>query len=286
MQNNVGMEDDDPVVSSETDSDSEQDDDVKLTEPSKIAVNNKPVLLDKLTDISWPENTDWIHKLTVDIDHEQKIDVNDDLNRELAFFTQALDGARHALGKFQSMGLPFLRPSDYYAEMVKSNTHMEKVKGRLLAEKKRTEEADKRRKSRENKKLAKEIEAQKQKERTKQKKDDIESVKNWRKQRKQSGYAPGEDGDFSKAFEDGKSFERPGKKRPGVGPGDRSGGKGGQGKGGKKGFGGKRKERDVKDSKFGFGGRKGLKKQNTAETTNDFSGFGKSKFGKNKKQKV
>ncbi|GFP83746.1 probable rRNA-processing protein ebp2 homolog [Phtheirospermum japonicum] len=278
------MEDDDPLVSdSESDSDSDQDDTVKLTEPSKTAINNKPALLDKLADISWPKNADWIHKLTVDIVHDQAIDVNDDLNRELAFFTQALDGAREALGRFQSMGLPFLRPSDYYAEMVKSDTHMEKVKGRLLAEKKRAEEADERRKSRENKKLAKEIQAQKQRERAKQKKDDIESVKNWRKQRKQSGFTPGEDGDFSKAFEDGKSFERPGKKRPGVGPGDRSGGKGG---GGKKGFGGKRKERDFKDSKFGFGGRKGLKKQNTAETTNDFSGFSKGKFGKNKKQKV
>ncbi|KAG8376514.1 hypothetical protein BUALT_Bualt09G0071300 [Buddleja alternifolia] len=285
--NGKEMEDDDPIVS-ESESESEEDEDVKLNEPSKTAINNKAGLLDKHGDISWPENIDWIHKLSIDIEQEQEVDVNDDLTRELAFYTQALEGAREALLKFQSMGLPFLRPSDYYAEMVKSDTHMEKVKGRLLAEKKRTEEADERRKSRENKKLAKEIQVQKQRERAKQKKDEIESVKNWRKQRKQSGFAADDkDADFSLAFEEGKSFERSNKKRPGVGPGDRSGGKakfgGGGGGKGKKGF---DKKRERRDSKFGFGGRKGLKKQNTAETTNDFRAFNKNKFSSNKKQKV
>lgn len=272
------MEDDDPVVS---DSESEDEEDAKLSEPSKTAVFNKAGLLDKLGEISWPESVEWIHKLSLDIDQEQEVNVNDDLNRELAFYTQALEGARQAFVEFQSAGRPFLRPSDYYAEMVKSDTHMEKVKGRLLAEKRKMEEADERRKARENKKLAKEIQVQKQRERAKQKKDEIESVKNWRKQRKQSGFAGGDkDGDLSLAFEDGKAFSRSAKKRPGVSPGDRSGGKG------KSGFDKKRKGRERRDSKYGFGGKKGLKKQNTAETTNDFRGFSKSHFSKNKKQKV
>ncbi|KAL0375119.1 UNVERIFIED_CONTAM: putative rRNA-processing protein EBP2 [Sesamum radiatum] len=223
--NGTGMEED-PVVSG-SESESEEG---KLSEPSKTAIYNKDGLLDKLGDISWPENVDFQHKLSVDIDQEQEVDVNDDLARELAFYTQALEGARQAFTKFQSMGLPFLRPSDYYAEMVKSDAHMEKVKGRLLSEKRKIEEAEERRKARENKKLAKEIQVQKQKERAKQKKEEIESVKNWRKQRKQSGFAGGDkDGDFSLAFEDGKAFERSSKKRPGVAPGDRSGGKAKQG---------------------------------------------------------
>lgn len=276
-------EDDDPVVS-ESESE-EEDGDVKLSEPSKTAVNNKAGLLDKLGDIIWPENVDWKHKLSLDINQDNEVDVNDDLNRELAFYTQALEGARQAFTKFQTMGLPFLRPSDYYAEMVKSDSHMEKVKGRLLAEKRRMEEAEERRKARDSKKLAKEIQVQKQKERTKQKKDDIESVKNWRKQRKQSGFA--DDGDLSTAFEDGKAFERSSKKRPGVAPWDRTGGKGKPGSGkGKSGSDKKPKGRERKDSKYGFGGRKGLKKQNTAETTDDFRGFKKGNFSKNKKQKV
>ncbi|KAJ9553160.1 hypothetical protein OSB04_017205 [Centaurea solstitialis] len=66
-------------------------------------------------------------------------------------------------------------------------------------------------------------------------------------------------------------------KRPGVSPWDRSGGKAKAG-GGKdrKGANGKRKSREFKDSKYGFGGKKGMKQQNTAETTNDFKCFNKS----------
>ncbi|KAI3681237.1 hypothetical protein L6452_36026 [Arctium lappa] len=70
---------------------------------------NKDGILDKLGDISWPEDVEWIHKLSLDINQEQEVDVNDDLNRELAFYTQALEGTRQAFVKFQTMGLPFLR---------------------------------------------------------------------------------------------------------------------------------------------------------------------------------
>lgn len=77
--------------------------------------------------------------------------------------------------------------------------------------------------------------------------------------------------------EDGaRPHQRSNKKRPSVSPGDRSGGKATFG--GKKGkvSDKKRKSREFKNSKFGFGGRKGLKKQNTAETTDDFRGFNSS----------
>ncbi|XLR35990.1 hypothetical protein S83_063890 [Arachis hypogaea] len=70
---------------SASESESESDEDVKLTEPSKTAVYNRDALLDKLGDISWPENVGWIHTLSIDIDQEQEVDVNDDLTRELAF---------------------------------------------------------------------------------------------------------------------------------------------------------------------------------------------------------
>lgn len=50
-------------------------------------------------------------------------------------------------------------PSDYYAEMAKSDTHVEKVKWRLLAEKRWIEEAEERKKATESKKIA-EVKAQ------------------------------------------------------------------------------------------------------------------------------
>ncbi|KAJ9139977.1 hypothetical protein P3X46_030665 [Hevea brasiliensis] len=271
----------------ESESESEEED-AKLSIPSQNAIYNRDGLNDKLQDISWPENVGWIHKLSVDIDQEQEVDVNDDLARELAFYTQALGGTRQAFEKLESMGLPFLRPPDYYAEMVKSDAHMEKVKGRLLAEKRNIEESEERRKAREAKRLAKEVQTQKLKERAMQKKMEIETVKKWRKQRQQSGFARGDkDGEMNLSFEDGNVFERPSKKRPGVSPGDRSGGKAKQDwkKGGKKRLEKQQMKREARNSKFGFGGRKGLKKQNTGDTTDNLRGYNNGGAPGNKKRK-
>lgn len=291
--NDVGDEtlDSESEESDAEDEEEEEEEDVKLPEAKENAVYDRDGIMDKLGDLSWPQDVPWIHRLAVDVDRqqEQEVDVNDDLARELSFYTQALEGTREAFGKLQSMGLPFLRPSDYYAEMVKTDSHMAKVKGRLLAEKREMEEAEERKKAREAKKLAKEVQAQKQKERAKQKKEGIEAVKKWRKQRQQSGFTGGDkDGEPPLDFEDGKAFERSGKKRPGVAPGDRSGGRSRQGGGGGKGRKGmdkKVKKRETRDSKFGFGGRKGMKKQNTAETTNDLKGIKQSNASGNKKRK-
>ncbi|KAE8726544.1 putative Translation initiation factor IF-2 [Hibiscus syriacus] len=212
---------------SESESESEQED-VKLAEPSKSAIYNREGLVEKLEDIDWPENVDWMHKLSLYIDQEK-----------------------------ESMGLPFLRPSDYYAEMVKTDAHMQKVKGKLLAQKKQIEEAEERRKAREAKRIAKEVQAEKLKERAKQKKQGIEEVKKWRKQKQQSGFKDGKDSmpDF------------------------------GFGEGGGKFNNKNKKNREFRDSKFGLGGRKGIKKQNTSETTNDLRVFNNGGVAGNKKRK-
>ncbi|KAK9705761.1 hypothetical protein RND81_07G079800 [Saponaria officinalis] len=280
------MEDDEldtmgDVSESDVESDSDEEDgDVKLSEPSKTAIYNKDGILEKLNEIRWPEDVEWIHTLAIDIDLDQEVDVNDDLARETAIYTQALHGTREAYAKLESRGQPYLRPSDYYAEMVKSDTHMEKVKKKLLVEKKELEEQEQRRKDRENKRFAKQVQAEKQKERSKDKKEQIESVKKWRKQREKSGFADNKD-EMGLSFEDGSAFNKKGKKPTGVSPGDRSGGKGRFGMKGKKGS-----DKNKKDSKFGFGGRKGMKKQNTAETTSDLRGFNSNSQSGRKKRRV
>ncbi|XP_062190381.1 probable rRNA-processing protein EBP2 homolog isoform X1 [Phragmites australis] len=273
----------DEVVTDDVDTDVEESDseddsgEEAQGKPSDKAIYNKEVILEKLEDIAWPENVNWVHKLTIEHDQGEKVDVNDDLARELAFYTQALDGTRQAFEKLQSMKVRFLRPTDYYAEMVKTDAHMHKIKGRLLSEKKKIEEAEERKKARESRKRAKEVQAEKNKERAKQKKEQIESVKKWRKQRQQGGFAKGNDDVPDLNFEGEEGFKQSNKKRPGVSPGDRSGGLAKRGKEGK--------NRRSRDSKFGHGGRKGLKKQNTAETTNDFRGFNQMGESQNKKRK-
>ncbi|CAO2821012.1 unnamed protein product [Amaranthus hypochondriacus] len=273
---------------SESEQESESDeegDDIKLTEPSKTAINNKEGLLDKLSEISWPDKVDWMHTLSIVVNQEHEVDVNDDLAREASFYTQALQGTREAFAKLESKGLPYLRPFDYYAEMVKTDSHMEIVKGKLLTEKKQREEQEERRKAREAKRISKQVQAEKQKERAKEKKEQIESVKKWRKQRQRSGFANDKD-KMKLSFEDGKPLGGKRKGPPGIAPGDRSGGKVRQFSGKGKGMDKKRKGRDFKDFRFGFGGRKAGKKQNTADTTNDIRGFNNKSRAGNKKRKM
>lgn len=47
---------------------------------------------------------------------------------------QALSAAVEAISRFQSAGVSWLRPPDYYAEMVKSDEQMAKIKDRLMYE--------------------------------------------------------------------------------------------------------------------------------------------------------
>ncbi|MCL7030026.1 hypothetical protein MKW94_010997 [Papaver nudicaule] len=282
-------EESEPESGPESEPESEDEEGIiKLAAPSKTYIFNREGLREQLEDISWPENVDWIHKLTIDIDQDEEVDVNDDLTRELSFYNQALEGTRQAFDKLQKMNLPFLRPPDYYAEMVKTDSHMVKVKGRLLEEKKRIEEADERRKARDAKKISKSVQAEKLKDRAIQKKSDFEAVKKWRKQRQQSGFEKGDNGeDMDFSFENGKTFDRNKKQRPGVRPGDRSGGLGNKSNfKGKKGGDnkGKKSSKERRDSKFGFGGKKGMKKQNTADSTNDFGGFNKGEGNKKRRK--
>lgn len=47
---------------------------------------------------------------------------------------QALSASVEAISRFQSAGKAWLRPPDYYAEMVKSDEQMAKIKDRLMYE--------------------------------------------------------------------------------------------------------------------------------------------------------
>ena len=57
---------------------------------------------------------------------------------------QALASAQTAIKKFEAAGVPWMRPLDYYAEMVKSDEHMNKVKETLMHEQQAIELAEER----------------------------------------------------------------------------------------------------------------------------------------------
>ncbi len=109
------------------------------------AIYNVEAIHDKLEDVAWSEDRPWDETLAVTSSAPTAVvNVDDDLERELAFYNQALEAAKTAIGRFEEAGLTWQRPPDYYAEMVKSDEHMAKVKEQLLFEQKQIEESEKR----------------------------------------------------------------------------------------------------------------------------------------------
>lgn len=191
-------------------------------------------------------------------------------------YKQALYCANEARSLAAKHKFPFSRPSDYFAEMVKSDSHMERIRHRLLNETAAIKTAEDKRKQREGKKYGKQVQTEKLKEREKSKKDMEEKLKGLKRsewllcflfstftddlsaERKDMLTTDGEGGEtngeeFDVAVENAIS-DKP-NKRPKI-------------------------SRDSRDKKFGFGpgktaGRRS--KQNTRESTDSFVGGGGGK---------
>lgn len=92
-------------------------------------------------------------------------------------YKQALHGVQEARALASKHKFPFTRPADYFAEMVKSDSHMERIRQRLLNESAEIKRSEDKRKERQNKKYGKQIQVEKQKERERGKKDMDERIK-------------------------------------------------------------------------------------------------------------
>jgi rRNA-processing protein EBP2 len=102
--------------------------------------------------------------------------IDDDLQRELAFMNQALEAARQGRALLRKEGVPFTRPTDYFAETVRSNETMQKVKAKLVEDATAKKAAAEARKQRDLKKFGKQVQVQKQLERQKQKRETLEKI--------------------------------------------------------------------------------------------------------------
>ncbi|KAJ3385225.1 rRNA-processing protein and EBNA1-binding protein ebp2 [Lobulomyces angularis] len=205
--------------------------------------------------------------------------VKDDLKRELAFYQQALSAVKEAKQKCLEVNVPFSRPDDYFAEMVKSDAHMQRVRQNLVDEAasiKRSEEA---RKLRAQKKFGKKVQVEKVKERQIQKRNELEKVKILKKKR--GGNLNSEDSksiSLEQEMED-KNFKKSenSKRKRDTFEEDfdvQIANESNEKKRSKK-EGGINPKRKRKDEKFGFGGKKRWSKSNTAESTEDFENTGK-----------
>ncbi|KAJ3164549.1 rRNA-processing protein and EBNA1-binding protein ebp2 [Geranomyces variabilis] len=226
----------------------------------KIYANNTTALLSRLEDIRIDQpgfKVPWIETMAVTSPAPLDLapaDVQDDLKRELAFYKQALHAAEEGRKRVRAAKVPFSRPDDFFAEMVKSDEHMARVRQRLLDEAASIQASEKARKQRDLKKFGKKVQQEKLAERVKTKKSEIEKVKVARKKHASSDNSR-EDADDEFGIELESSTP------------SRSGGGGGVNQ--------KRKRRD---EKFGFGGSKRHKKTNDKASVDDMAGFSQKRM--------
>jgi len=204
-------------------------------------------------------NLDWIETLDVTSDTKnlqgatgndavgKEKNVKDDFQREMLFYCQAQEALKEALGKLQCLGIATVRPEDYFAEMVKSDVHMQKVRRKLLEKKDGMELSEKAKRQRELKKMGKTIQQNVLQKRQVEKKKMLNEVDRMKKGKSQKLYGDG-GGDSFNISTDAKSQ-----------------------------IGNKRKR---KDEKFGFGGRKRKLKKNSVDSSAEMSGYKSHIHGK------
>lgn len=205
-------------------SEAEFDSDADVVPHTKLTVNNKVALKDSLSriQIQWNKYPfDESQSLTYNTNVESDIkDIYDDTERELAFFKQGLNAAIEGRKQLLALKVPFARPVDYFAEMVKSDDHMDKLKAKLVSEateKKAREEA---RRQRQLKKFGKQVQHETLQQRQKEKRETLEKIKSAKNKRKNNEMSGNDDFDIAveeaTAVGSGKQREKKQKVRQNV----------------------------------------------------------------------
>eukprot|EP01098_Paradermamoeba_levis_P008343 TRINITY_DN3466_c0_g1_i2.p1 TRINITY_DN3466_c0_g1~~TRINITY_DN3466_c0_g1_i2.p1 ORF type:complete len:278 (-),score=113.92 TRINITY_DN3466_c0_g1_i2:477-1268(-) len=149
-------------------------------------VNDQAGIKEALKNITL-EKLPWLERLDITSTEPVVVDnVHDDFKRELAIFQATIKGVLQAQMRLDQLNFPHRRPDDYFAEMLKSDDHMKKVRLKLLHEKQRIEEFEEKKKQQEMKKFGKKVQVEKQQQKQKQKKDTLAAIKQWREKKDSS----------------------------------------------------------------------------------------------------
>lgn len=273
LQQGDGENDEDEEQNDDDDANGSEshDDDESDSDEEQVVVKSQKALAAVLEEMTasrrgmpWAETFDVIPDVPLPF-AANPLDVHDDLKREVAFYNLALDAVKEARNQCNDTGVPFSRPDDFFAEMVKTDgksfdtrtctalastithlispsslttDHMAKVKDRLIFETKKMDAVAQRKSNKEQKLRSKEKKANKLAEKAKRKKDHFQQVDEWAK-------AAASNRGGALADDDDDQFLRSNSN----------------------------KKRMAADKKYGYGGKRGRFKQNDPRSLNDMSGF-------------
>jgi len=195
----------------------------------------------------------WVDTMSIDGQHSIPKDIGpkDGVKLEGEFLKMAGDAVKEAYRRLQVMKIPCSRPDDFYAEMLRTDAMMYKVRARASEELRRIKVVEDRKKAQAAKKFAKRARSKKLEARAQEKRQSLAEIKEWQQQSKQDK-KNADDQDLDTIINK--------QKRKGD---DREGGQG------KKGDAKRNRKREFADKKFGFGGKKKRIRQNDADSTHD-----------------
>lgn len=243
-------------------SDAELDDDADVISHQKVTVNNTPALLRCLKSISLPETakSSFIEHMSITSEGVAELrDIYDDTERELSFYKQALAAAVEGRKLSKRSNIPFSRPTDFFAEMLKSDEHMGRVKSKLVEQERNKRAAQDARKQRELKKFGKKVQHEKLQQRAKEKKETLDKIQGLKRKRKNN--ADLDDDKFGVEVEDALSDKKKTRDEK-YKLGNQRGGNSKQ----------PNRKRMAKNSKYGSGHKRG-ERRNTAESSMETGDF-------------
>ncbi|KZF26581.1 Ebp2-domain-containing protein [Xylona heveae TC161] len=245
-------EEEDIALSDIEDLPEEEKDD--LVPHQRLTINNGPALQKAYKSIALPlSSLPFSAHQSITSSEPTKIEsIDDDLTRELAFYKQSLGAVIAAREKLRKEGVPFTRPTDYFAEMVKSDEHMGKIKGKLVEEASRKKASAEARRQRDLKKFGKQVQVAKLQERDRAKRDTLDKIKLLKRKRQSGDIEDANENDlFDVALDDAAAdAKKQQQQRSGANP-----------------------KRQKRDAKFGFGGKKRHAKSGDAFSSSDMTGF-------------
>lgn len=164
--------------------------------------------------------------------------VLNDFRRETMFHRQAQGAVIDGIARLKKLGLRTIRPDDYFAEMVKTDDHMQKVRENLMKKQFETQRSEKVRQLRTQAKVGKQMQIEATLKKHAEKRQMLEEIKKYRKGKRQ-------DLNF---LDDKKTSQKSLKKKSEA-------------------------KMKIKNKKFGFGGKKKDSKRNTKVSSADVSDY-------------
>ncbi|KAG1448396.1 hypothetical protein G6F56_008954 [Rhizopus delemar] len=176
VESEVESEENDEVVEEEA-SEVEEEDLQQVQRTPRAKINDEAAMI-RITEQFKLKDLPWIETMTITSSEPVVIeDSTDDMARELAFYQQALEAAKLGRELVKKANVEFSRPDDYFAEMVKSDEHMAKIRQKLVDQEASIKSSEDAKRQRHLKKFGKKVQVEKQLERQKQKAETLDKIK-------------------------------------------------------------------------------------------------------------